>query len=62
MTEYQVFTTDYDASTGECWQCYCQRHEYQHTNGPCRCSEEWKAKRRAAKEAAEQVELGGESG
>lgn len=29
-------------TSGECWQCNCARRGAQHTNGPCRCSPEWK--------------------
>lgn len=31
-----------DTWSGECWQCNCRRRGTQHTNGPCRCSREWK--------------------
>lgn len=34
-------------TSGECWQCNCARRGVQHTNGPCRCSPEWKEFRRA---------------
>lgn len=33
---------------GECYQCFCRRMEWPHTNGPCRCSEDVKAMRRNA--------------
>lgn len=35
--------------TGECWQCRCGRVGGQHTNGPCRCSADFRAKRKREK-------------
>lgn len=30
----------------QCYQCYCIRRGLPHTNGPCKCSPEWKQMRR----------------
>jgi uncharacterized protein (TIGR02996 family) len=42
--------TTAESPTGECWQCYCGRHGHQHTNGPCHCTQEWKATLRREQE------------
>lgn len=52
----KMFAVPWNGESGECWPCNCRRRGGQYTNGPCRCTSEWRYFRRRRKDLLDLAE------